>query len=355
MSTIDRYLIRAILGGVLTTMAVLLSLGALFVLMGEQDDVGVGNFSTWDAVMFTALNLPQQAWELLPISALIGSLVGLGALARGSELTILRASGFSVWRIARAATIAGLLLTVLAAVLGEFLGPPMQQFARQQKAFSKYADLSLRGTGDAWVRDGDLIINVERQTGDAQFGGMVIYELDDRFRLRALGRAAAANTAEDGQWTLEQYTESRFGEDRVTVNRAARRELQSAVSAEFLGIAASSPDELPATDLWQMIKHLEQNNLDANPVRFALWSRVARTVATVFAVLLALPFLFGSLRAADSGTRLAFGLVIGIGLFVLQRGLESGAVVFNGNPVLFAWFPTLLMAAVAIGLIARTR
>jgi lipopolysaccharide export LptBFGC system permease protein LptF len=82
---------------------------------------------------------------------------------------------------------------------------------------------------------------------------------------------------------------------------------------------------------------------------------VARTVATVFAVLLALPFLFGSLRAADSGTRFAFGLVIGIGLFVLQRGLESGAVVFNGNPVLFAWFPTLLMAAVAIGLIARTR
>jgi lipopolysaccharide export LptBFGC system permease protein LptF len=47
--------------------------------------------------------------------------------------------------------------------------------------------------------------------------------------------------------------------------------------------------------------------------------------------------------------------VIGIGLFVLQRGLESGTVVFNGNPVLFAWFPTLLMAAVAIGLIARTR
>jgi lipopolysaccharide export system permease protein len=355
MSTIDRYLIRTILRGVFTTMAVLLSLGALFVLMGEQNDVGVGDFSTCDALMFTALSLPLQAWDLLPISALIGSLLGLGALARGSELTILRAAGFSVWRIARAATFAGLLLTLLAAVLGEFLGPPMQQFARQQKTFSKYGDLSLRGTGDAWVRDGDLIINVERQTGDAQFGGMVIYELDDRFRLRALGRAAAASTAEDGRWTLEQYTESRFGEGRVAVNRTARRELRSAVSAEFLGIAASSPDELPAMDLWRMIRHLEQNNLDANPARFALWSRVARTVATVFAVLLALPFLFGSLRAADSGTRLAFGLVIGIGLFVLQRGLESGTVVFNGNPVLFAWFPTLLMAAVAIGLIARTR
>jgi lipopolysaccharide export system permease protein len=175
--------------------------------------------------------------------------------------------------------------------------------------------------------------------------------LDDRFRLRALGRAATASTAEEGRWNLEQYTESRFGEDRVVVNRAARRELQSAVSAEFLGIAASSPDELPASDLWRMIAHLEQNNLDANPARFALWSRVARTVATVFAVLLALPFLFGSLRATDSGTR----LVIGIGLFVLQRSLESGAVVFDGNPLLFAWFPTLLMAVVAIGLIARTR
>jgi lipopolysaccharide export LptBFGC system permease protein LptF len=35
--------------------------------------------------------------------------------------------------------------------------------------------------------------------------------------------------------------------------------------------------------------------------------------------------------------------------------LESGAVVFNGSPILFAWAPTLLMAAAALILIRRTR
>ena len=55
--------------------------------------------SAGDALMFTFLNLPEQAFELLPIGALIGALMGLGNLAAGSELVVTRASGVSVWRI----------------------------------------------------------------------------------------------------------------------------------------------------------------------------------------------------------------------------------------------------------------
>ena len=42
MTALDRYIVRAVLGGVLMVMAVLLSLGALFLLMGQQDDIGIG-------------------------------------------------------------------------------------------------------------------------------------------------------------------------------------------------------------------------------------------------------------------------------------------------------------------------
>ena len=104
-----------------------------------------------------------------------------------------------------------------------------------------------------------------------------------------------------------------------------------------------------------MVKYLEANSLDSRESRFAFWSRIARTIAPVCAVLLALPFVFGSLRASGAGTRVALGLILGIEFFMIQRMLASGAVVFKGNPALFAWLPTALMGAAALWLICRTR
>ena len=113
MSVLDRYIVRSILGAVLLVMMVLLVLGALFMFIDQQDDVGIGHYTALDAFWYTLLNLPQLAYELLPITALIGSLLGLGSLARGSELTVIRATGVSVARLAGIALMAGLLLMLL--------------------------------------------------------------------------------------------------------------------------------------------------------------------------------------------------------------------------------------------------
>ena len=123
MTIIDRYILRAILGATALVMAVLLSLALVFTFIGEQDDVGVGHYTTLSAFWFSLFNLPAQAWDLLPIAALIGALLGLGALARGSELTVLRASGVSIARIAGSALIAAFILLASEVILGE-LGEP---------------------------------------------------------------------------------------------------------------------------------------------------------------------------------------------------------------------------------------
>ena len=147
MTLLDRYVIRSMLGGVVLVMIVLLVLGALFIFVGQQDDIGTGSYTVLDALWFTALNIPQQVYELLPISALIGALVGLGTLARGSEITIMRAAGWSVWRLAGAVALGALLLFGFAVLVGEYLGPPLQQMAKQQKAFRKFANVSFGGHG----------------------------------------------------------------------------------------------------------------------------------------------------------------------------------------------------------------
>ena len=355
MSVLDRYIVRAILGTVLMVMAVFLVLGALFVFIDQQKDVGVGHYTALGALWYSLLNLPQQAYELLPITALIGSLLGLGALARGSELTVMRSTGMSVARLASIAMLAGLLLVLFEVLLGEFLAPPLQATARAQKAFSKLNNVSFGGGGGAWVRDGDLILNVAGQSSQRQFGSMQIFELSPQHQLIALGHAAHAAAGVRGKWLLSDYRESRFEADNVTTQGPGQRVLESNVSAGFLGLAVEDPKQLTGRSLWRLIHYFQSNSLDAREYVFAFWSRIARTVGVLFAVLLAIPFVLGSLRSAGAGTRMMLGLLIGIGFFLLQRLIESGSVVFNLNPVVLAWLPTTLLALVTLMLLMRAR
>ena len=76
---------------------------------------------------YTLLNLPLQIYQLLPITALMGSLLGLGSLARGSEITVIRATGISIGRIALTAGFAGLMLMATEVLLGELIAPQLQE------------------------------------------------------------------------------------------------------------------------------------------------------------------------------------------------------------------------------------
>jgi lipopolysaccharide export system permease protein len=355
MTVLDRYIVRTVLGAVGLVMLVLLILGGLLVFFSQQGDIGVGHYSVADALWYTVLNLPQQVYELLPITALIGSLLGLGQLARGSEITVIRATGISVSRLAGTALIAAFLLIAFEGLLGEFVAPQLQEAANQQKAFSQFNSVGFGGGAGAWVRDGNRILNVARQSGSRRFVGMQVFQLSPQHTLVSIGHAASATAVGHRKWLLGGYTESRFTADGVATSPPGERVLQSNVTAGFLGLAVQDPEQLTLRALWQLIGYFHTNSLDARQYLFAFWSKIARTVAIAFSVLLAVPFVLGSMRSAGAGTRTMLGLVIGIAFFLLQRLIESGTIVFNLDPVVLAWLPTALLATVTLLLLARAR
>jgi lipopolysaccharide export system permease protein len=355
MNLLDRYLMRAMLGGVLLVMIVLMTLFALFLFANQQDDIGQGAYSTLDALWFVLLHIPRQVYDLMPIAVLIGALLGIGQLARGSELTVMRAAGISVWRVAGSVAMAGFLLVIVAVLCGEALAPPLQAMAKQQKALAKFSNISFASRGGAWVRDGNLLINVMEQTGGNQFDGMRIFELSPDHGLLSVASATTASVRADGTWKLSQYKRTRFGGATVESDFETSRTFESRVGGDFLGLTVAQPNQLSTRVLWGLMRHLRENGLDATAQEFAFWSRIARTTSIVFAALLAVPFVFGSLRASGTGTRTLIGVLIGLSFFLVQRMLESGAVVFDASPFVLAWTPTFLLGAAALILIARTR
>lgn len=355
MKLIDRYLARAVLLHTLMVMAVLLALMALVTFVNQLDDIGQGSYQASDAMLVTLLLLPQQGYQLLPVGALIGAITGLGALARESELTVLRSAGVSVARIAGSAAIAGVVVAAAMWLIGEFFAPSADLYARQYKIFSRFSQFEIAGSGSAWVREGSWFINVRQQAAENLFGGVYLYELGPDRRLRLVGRAETARQDRDGRWVLSNYAETRLADDHVETRSRDREVTGAKFNADFLGLAVTQPSSLPLTDLYAYAKHLAANNLDTRAWEIAFWSRIARLVAAVVVCVFAVPFAFGPLRQAGAGARVVLGIMAGVLFILLTQTLENSGQVYDLNPLLVAWGPTLLMAVVAAATIWRTR
>jgi lipopolysaccharide export system permease protein len=355
MIQLDRYIARTLLSAVGLVMAALLMLGMLFVFIGEQSSVGVGHYSMLDALLYAAMSLPQFAVESFPAAALIGALLGIGIFARSNELTVMRASGMSKLRLGLSVLFSATVLMSVALLVGEFLAQPLAQLADAQKAFAKYSNVSFAASGGAWVRDGDTILNVQKRSGVAELGGMLIFELSGDNRLVAVGHADRATASGAQSWQLRNYDESRFTQDNVTSLHAPERNLRTTAGADFLQLAVNDPAELALHTLYPAIRYLHTNHLEAKPYEIAFWSRVAGTIGIPVAMLFALPFGFGSLRSASLSARTTFGVMLGVVYIFLQRLVESGTQVFQLDPVMLSGVPTGLLALAAAIMLWRAR
>ena len=354
LPVLDRYIVRSIGASVLLVMMALLTLLALFLFINEQGWVGVGNYGHLQALRYVVLNLPSQLLQFLPVGVLIGSLLAMGGLARHSELTVFRAAGVPVARIGASVFLAGLLALPLALLTDEYLAPPLARMARIHKAIERNGEISLAGPGGAWVRDGGVILRAGRSTGTG-YDGISVFEVGPGNRLVATGRAAGATERLDAGWELRDYAWSGFDDGGVRFGRESVHALDAGISPAFFGMIVADPEDLSLRELWRTSRYQDSNGLDSRRTRFAFWSHVARLVAIPFAALLALPFLFGSLRVVETGARATLGLGIGLGWFILQRTVESGTIAFGLDPLLLAWLPTALLVVALAALFARQR
>jgi lipopolysaccharide export system permease protein len=355
MGVLGRYIVRTVIAYTMLVMLVLVALGALFLFIGQQDDIGTGSYTATQALLFVALNLPSYLFELLPVAGLIGALLGLGNLARGSELVVMRASGVTTLRFCLWLGTAGVLLAALMFVVGEYVAPPLGQYARQMKVFAKFQDFSLAANRGTWVRDGDTIISVDQQSASTRFGGIKVFMVDRDHHLLSAGRAETAQVARDKVWRLDKYSVTTFDEAGSKVRRNSQGEVRTSLSPEFLGLAIAEPDTMGLHELREYIAHLQRNDLQATQFQTAFWARLARMFAVVVVIMLSLPFSTGSLRNAGQGARTILGVMIGAGFVFLSQMLENSGELFNLEPWMIGWLPTALLSALTGTLLWRNR
>ncbi|MDH3978633.1 MAG: LptF/LptG family permease, partial [Gammaproteobacteria bacterium] len=87
----------------------------------------------------------------------------------------------------------------------------------------------------------------------------------------------------------------------------------------------------------------------------ALWSRLAAAFAVTPMCVLALPFVFGRMRSSGTGAKMIVGIVIGLTYYLGSRALADGGQVYNVDPLIVGWMPTIALSAVTLFAVSRTR
>ena len=354
MKLLSGYLMRTILASTGLVLLVLLALALLFEFIAQLEDVQ-NSYGIPQALIYSLLRLPQLSFEMLPIAVLIGSLLGLGGLANNSELVVMRTAGLSIARLAGMVGWTGVVLVILTALVGEFIGPPLDYYARTMRNELRLDDQNRNAGKAAWVRDGQVILNLEHVNSDFQFGGFYVFRFDDDNSLQSIGRAENSVIDENDNWRLENFTETRFIDDSVVAVEIPNAIESFDVDSDLLTVSLVKPISLSAVGLLSYINYMKKNNLAADRYESELWSRLSSTVTVLIMPILALAFVFGSLRSAGGGTRLMIGVMIGLAYFLASEMTANSGVVFGFDPAVITWLPSIALLLVTLIALSRVR
>ncbi|ABA58373.1 LPS export ABC transporter permease LptG [Nitrosococcus oceani] len=352
MKILDRYIAKAVISYTLLVLFILIALYTFLQFVTELEDVGEGDYGVMGALRYTTYSIPQHIYDLLPVAALLGSVLGLGYLAGQSELVAMRAAGFSVGRITLSALATGMIFVIVTVLMGEVVAPPAQQAANKLRSLAKTGHLSEDGGQGFWSRNGNNFNHVGRVLPNGQYEYIEIFEFDDQRRLRIVTQAARAIYHKDG-WHLYDVTQRLISTKGITTRRLDEALWESGLNPEMLDVVMVDPQQLSAWGLYRYIGYLQKSKQAAEQYRQAFWSKIVAPFSTLIMMFLAIPFIFGPLRSVSVGQRILVGALVGIGFFLFNRLFNQLGLVFDLPPWLGAAFPSLLCLALGVVMLRR--
>jgi lipopolysaccharide export system permease protein len=169
---LDRYIGRTIFNTIMMTLFMLVSLSGIIKFVDQLRKVGQGSYSALDAGLYTLLSVPKDIEVFFPMAALLGALLGLGALATRSELVVMQASGFTRMQVATSVMKTAIPLVLLTMAIGEWVSPAGEQMARNYRAQQMFGGSLVSTQNGIWAKDGHDFIFIEHVVGDNQINGV---------------------------------------------------------------------------------------------------------------------------------------------------------------------------------------
>lgn len=354
MNKIDRYIIVHIFGFTAIVGLALLAIYTFIGFVSGIDTTGQGSFGVLQLLVYTLLQMPSGLYTLMPIIAMLGTLMGLGALAGQSELTAMRAAGVSLLRIGRATLMAGLVFGVLGLLLGDWLAPAGERAAEAYKARERTGVEPGVNGQSVWLRDGNSIFHIQRLIAEDHIADVEIFRLSDDLRLDS-SLHVDDGIYKDGNWQFTGVRQTRLQTNAAVTSQTPSMQWTGNLSPEVLRLFVLEAQSLTMPGLLRLIHYLDANRLDSAEYRMELWRKLMAPVTVMAMMLFAIPFVLGSLRSSGAGQRLLIGILVGVGFYVINEVSGNLGQIYHWPPFLAAAVPSIVLILGGAYRLARTR
>ena len=309
---------------------------------------------------FTALTLPSVIRVVLPIAGFAATLYVTNRLSTESELTVMQATGFSPWRLARPVLYFGLIVGIMVAMLANVLVPAsLKQLQLRETEISQNVTARLLTEGTFLHPTDGVTFYIREIAPDGRMNDVFLSD-------RRNPNESVTHTAASAYLIRTETGPALVMIDGLT-QRLSRPELQLNTT-HFADLSYSISGMISAEDRTSAhLRHFNTYEMLTTPVHIQVRTGVntgvfAEELHTRFTQpLFALAAVLLGFASLLSGGFSRFGvwrqIVIAVILLILIKALESVVtepVLSNSSLWPLLYLPALLGLAIAIALLARS-
>ncbi|MGA3208647.1 MAG: LPS export ABC transporter permease LptF [Syntrophales bacterium] len=360
---IDRYILKEIAYPfflILFVLTFVLLMGKIIQLMDLMVNKGV---SFIDITKLFLLLTPSFLILTIPISLLISILIGLGRLSGDNELTILKASGMSLYKLLGPVAIASLIAFIITAVTSLFL-VPHSKYATKNLLFNVAKKKASVGIKEKVFNDdfkGILLYAESIPVHGDYMKGVIISDTriskepntiiaEKAFLVSDPSLMTVTLRLENGSThtvdkTLKNYRKMDFSSYDVNLD------IESSI-AEAKKISAKDSTEMT---VWELSKKLKTGSLEDAVFRemaIEFYKTITTPLSCIVFGILGIPLSIRAHRAVRS-RGFTLGLVIVFIYYIIRLGGEALVETGRLSPLIGTWSPNIIFCIVGFYLLIR--
>jgi LPS export ABC transporter permease LptF/LPS export ABC transporter permease LptG len=308
---------------------------------------------------FIWLKMPEFVHYILPIAALISTLLSLGLANKFNEITAMKACGISIYRIIMPLLFMGILISFFSYYIQENILPFSNKKA--EETWYQIIDVparSYRHLDRRWVlnREGNRIYNYSYLDQEAlAFNRLSVFEIDSvAWSLEK--RIFAEKGYLRGRVLLLTKSWSRIfdGDRPVSYEKNDEMVLPGVEDKNFFLKDWKETDQMSYGELNRYIRNIEEKSFETTRFKVDLQHKTSFPLTIFVITLLGVPFAF---TMGKKGTLVGIGMSMGIVMIYWGAiGIfKSLGYVSYLSPFLAAWGPNLIFGLVGFYMILTLR
>ncbi|MBP1595110.1 MAG: transporter, YjgP/YjgQ family [Acidobacteria bacterium] len=357
---IDAYVSRGFIVYFLWAQTVCTTLYILLTMFELLDDIIRHKASVFLLIRYFTFLLPHILLLIVPMSVLLAILIQFGVLEKGSEVTALKAGGWSLYRIAMPVFLLSGFICAGIYFMQDYILPYANQRQDELRNIIKGRPPQTYRRPRKWIfGESGRIYNYDLfDAGKDLFVGLNVYEVDlRRLSIRRRVFAQQATISPQGKWVLENGWVRDFRSQDAGFRPITRSTFEFPEQANYFRREFFEPKEsakLTFLELNNYINYLKQSGYNATELQVELNKKISFPLSSFVMALLGIPFAFSmGRRGAFYGITASVGIAMSYwGIFSVFEQLGAYGML---APLLAAWAPNVLFGAAGLALLLTIR